>query len=294
MTEPRNKITIALVQASCGESVGDNIAKTERMVEQAASDGANLVCLQELFASRYFCQEENPGEFDRAEEFGGALCKRMSTLAERLGVVLIAPYFEKRAEGIYHNSAVVIDADGSLLGQYRKMHIPDDPGFYEKYYFAPGDLGYRAWETAAGRIGVCICWDQWFPEAARLTALRGAEILFFPTAIGWIPGEKSEQETEAWEICQRAHGISNGCFVAVANRTGFEPAVSGPGIDFWGQSFISAPDGRILGQLLPDAEGILQVEVDLAEIRERRNLWPLFRDRRIDSYGEISERFIDG
>ncbi|MFT5105720.1 MAG: N-carbamoylputrescine amidase [Verrucomicrobiales bacterium] len=292
MSPNPTKTVIGLVQTRSRQSPEGNVLEAERMIEKAAQGGATLVCLQELFSTVYFCQEENPDRFDLAEPFGGPLCQRMAAAAAKAGVVLIVPYFEKRAEGVYHNSAAIIDADGTILGQYRKMHIPDDPGFYEKYYFAPGDLGFRAWDTAAGRIGVCICWDQWFPEAARLTALHGAEILFYPTAIGWIPGERSEQETQAWEICQRAHGVSNGCFVAVANRTGHE-AAPGAGIDFWGQSFLSAPDGRMLGQLSADDEDVLLVEIDRNEIRERRNHWPLLRDRRIDSYDQISERFID-
>ena len=255
------------------------------------------VCLQELFSTPYFCQCESEEPFGLAEKFPGRLTDRMAVLAKQLGVVLIVPFFEQRAAGVYHNTAAVIDADGAVLGIYRKMHIPDDPGFYEKYYFTPGDLGFRAWDTAFGKIGVCICWDQWFPEAARLTALAGAEILFYPTAIGWLPSEKAEfgaAQHESWQISQRAHGIANGCFVAATNRTGYEPDPGGgEGIEFWGQSFLSAPDGQVVGQLACDAEAVLVVEIDRREINRQRITWPFLRDRRIDAYGSLDQRLID-
>jgi len=296
MDDPPDKFLIGLIQMSCGSDAEENITKAEAFIAEAAAHGAKLVCLQELFATPYFCQEENPDNFDLAERFDGSLSERMSKVAAQHQVVLIAPYFEKRAEGVFHNSAMVINADGTVLGQYRKMHIPDDPGFYEKYYFAPGDLGFRAWDTAVGRIGVCVCWDQWFPEAARLTAMHGAEILFYPTAIGWLPDEKKEYgiaQHEAWQISQRAHGIANGCYVASVNRTGLE-SIGERQIEFWGNSFMSGPDGQVIGALSNGEEGVLAVEFDRAAITHRRRGWPFFRDRRIDNYEDLTERFLDG
>lgn len=288
---------IGLVQMRCNADVESNIELAVERIAGAASQGAQIVCLQELFSTLYFCQCESIEPFGLAVDFPGALTDRMAQVAKQHGVVLIVPFFERRAAGVYHNTAAVIDADGSVLGIYRKMHIPDDPGFYEKYFFTPGDLGFRAWDTAFGKIGVCICWDQWFPEAARLTAMAGAEILFYPTAIGWTPSERTEfgqAQHESWQIAQRAHGIANGCFVAAANRVGYEPDPSGgEGIEFWGQSFVSGPDGQVLGQLSSDAETTLVVEIDRSALELQRITWPFLRDRRIDAYGTLNQRLVD-
>ncbi|MGI9239299.1 MAG: carbon-nitrogen hydrolase [Verrucomicrobiales bacterium] len=296
MTSPPNT-KIGLVQMGCGEDVTANIAKAENLIVEAASSGAQIICLQELFSTQYLCQCESQEPFALAVDFPGELSDRMAATAKRHGVVLIVPFFERRAPGVYHNTAAVIDADGAVLGIYRKMHIPDDPGFYEKYFFTPGDLGFRAWDTAFGKIGVCICWDQWFPEAARLTAMAGAEIIFYPTAIGWLPSEKEElgkAQHESWQVAQRAHGIANGCFIAATNRTGHEPDPSGgEGIEFWGQSFVSAPDGQVVGQLACDDEAVLVLEIDRAEVDRQRISWPFLRDRRIDAYGSLNQRLTD-
>lgn len=292
-------VLIGLVQMRCGTDVDENLARAERFVRSAAGLGARIVCLPELFATPYFCQTQASSAFALAEQPDGRQVAHMASLAAELGVVLVVPYFEKRATGVYHNTAAVIDADGKVLGHYRKMHIPDDPGFYEKYYFAPGDLGFRAWETAFGKIGVCICWDQWFPEAARLTALAGAEILFYPTAIGWLPSEKTEfgaAQFESWQIGQRAHGIANGCYVAAINRVGHEasPDPAAEGIDFWGQSFLSNPTGQIVDAMDDEAEGVVVAPLERGEIERQRIDFPLLRDRRIDAYGGITQRMLDG
>jgi N-carbamoylputrescine amidase len=252
--------------------------------------------LQELFTSQYFCQIEDHKYFQLAEEIPGPSTDKLCALAREKGVVIVASLFEKRSAGLYHNTAAVIDADGTYLGKYRKMHIPDDPAFYEKFYFTPGDLGFRAWDTRYGRIGVCICWDQWYPEAARLTALQGAQILFYPTAIGWHPGEKAEhgkRQHDSWETIQRSHAIANGCYVAVPNRIGHEAPDGGPGIEFWGQSFVADPSGQIVAKASVDGEEILLSEVDLDALDTQRTHWPFFRDRRIDAYSDIVKRFID-
>ena len=273
-----------------------NFAQALARIADAARMDANIICLQELFRSVYFCQSEDYGCFDLAEPIPGPSTDALCRAAAEHGVVLIGSLFEKRAPGIYHNTAAVIDADGTLLGKYRKMHIPDDPLFYEKFYFTPGDLGFRAWETRFGKIGVCICWDQWFPEAARLTALRGAQILFYPTAIGWHPSEKAEngvRQHDSWETIQRSHAIANGCYVAVPNRVGHEAPAGGEGIEFWGQSFVADPSGQIMARASAEREEILVVEVDLAALDRQRIQWPFLRDRRIDVYGEIQNRLID-
>ena len=297
MTPESQTTKVGIVQMRCSADVGANIARAEKLIAEAAAGGVQIVCLQELFSTQYFCQCESQSPFSLAVEFPGELTDRMAGVAKQHGVVLIVPFFEKRAPGVYHNSAAVIDATGEVLGIYRKMHIPDDPGFYEKYYFSPGDLGFLAWETAFGKIGVCICWDQWFPEAARLTALAGAEILFFPTAIGWLPSEKAtlgKAQHESWQIAQRAHGISNGCFVAAANRTGFEASPDGgEGIEFWGQSFVSSPDGQLLAEMDSDTEGVLVAELDRDVLERHRVDWPFLRDRRIDSYSALNQRLVD-
>lgn len=274
----------------CESEPGQNLERAKALIREAQLKGANIVCLPELFLTPYFCQTEDETNFDLAEPIPGPTSAIMSELAAELGIVLIVPVFEKRAPGLYHNSTIIIDADGALLGTYRKMHIPDDPGFQEKYYFTPGDLGFRAWETRYGKIGVCICWDQWFPEAARLTALEGAEILFFPTAIGWHPAEKETlgaTQHESWQLVQRSHGVTNGCFIAAANRAGLESSPRGE-IEFWGQSFISAPDGSLLDELGPTDEGVIVVEAPGESIEVHRTQWPFLRDRRVDAYQGIS------
>ena len=261
---------------------------------KAAEAGAKLVLLQELHNGPYFCQHECVDEFDRAESIPGPSTERLSALAKRHGIVLVSSLFERRAAGLYHNTAVVFEADGSMLGKYRKMHIPDDPGFMEKFYFTPGDLGFRAWDTRFGRIGVLICWDQWYPEAARLTALSGAQILFYPTAIGWLPAEKQEhgaQQQAAWETIQRSHAIANGVYVCVVNRVGHEGDAAG-GIEFWGGSFVSDPGGRVLVRG-GTGEEILTATCDLTKVDASRTHWPFFRDRRIDAYGDITRRYLD-
>ncbi len=289
-------VKIGLVQHHCTENVEENVNAAIRGVREAAARGANIICLQELFRSLYFCQAEDHKYFELAEPIPGPSTETFSALAKELGVVIIASLFEKRAPGVYHNTAVVLDADGTLLGKYRKMHIPDDPLFYEKFYFTPGDLGFSAWDTKFGRIGVCVCWDQWYPEAARLTAMRGAQILFYPTAIGWHPSEKAkygERQHSSWETIQRGHAIANGCYVAAPNRTGLETPEGGDGIEFWGQSFICDPSGIILDKAPVDSDAVLVTEIDLASVDTQRTHWPFLRDRRIDAYGDITRRFID-
>jgi N-carbamoylputrescine amidase len=290
-------LTLGLLQHACTADPAANFRKTLAQAERAANQGAQIICTQELFRSQYFCQCEDHANFQLAEPIPGPSTEAWQALARRHGVVVVASLFEKRAAGLYHNTAVVIDADGALLGIYRKMHIPDDPLYYEKFYFAPGDTGFRAWPTRYGRIGVLVCWDQWYPEAARLTALQGAEIIFYPTAIGWHPQEKARQGADqqaAWEIVQRSHAIANGCYVAVANRTGLEKPAGGDGIEFWGQSFVAGPGGQILARARADQETTLLVPVDLAEVDLTRTHWPFLRDRRIDAYGDLTKRFVDG
>lgn len=289
-------LKLGLVQMRCVIDPPENVEKAESMIRAAASEGANIICLPEIFNTIYFCQTEDHKYFDFAEEIPGPTTNRLANLAGDLGVVIVAPIFEKRAAGLYHNSAAIIDADGSLLGKYRKMHIPDDPLFYEKFYFTPGDLGFKSWKTRFATIGVLICWDQWYPEGARLTALRGAEILFYPTAIGWHPSEKTEfgkQQHASWETIQRSHAIANGCYVAVPNRMGHETPIGGDGIEFWGQSFVADPSGEIIGKASTDKEETLIIEVDLKKLDRQRTHWPFLRDRRVDAYAEISRRYID-
>ncbi len=291
-----SKVTVALVQMLCAAEPEENMANALEKITQAAASGANVVCLPELFRSQYFCQSEDHAHFALAEEIPGPSTAALGDAARRNGVVIVSSLFEKRAPGIYHNTAAVLDNDGAYLGKYRKMHIPDDPLYYEKFYFTPGDLGFRAWNTGYGKVGVCVCWDQWFPEAARLTALQGAEILFYPTAIGWHPSERErfgESQHDAWETMQRSHAIANGCFVAAVNRVGHETPVDGAGIVFWGQSFICGPDGVVLARASAEKEEILIAEIDLARVGEQRSHWPFFRDRRIDAYSQIDRRFSD-
>jgi N-carbamoylputrescine amidase len=287
---------VAAVQMRCSADRESNLENAERLVRAAAADGAQIVCLPEIFTGQYFCQSESVEGFRLAETIPGPSTERMQSLARELETVLVVPLFEKRSEGVYHNSAAIIDADGSLLGVYRKMHIPDDPGYYEKYYFTPGDLGFRSWTTHFGRIGVCICWDQWFPEAARLTAMSGAHVLFYPTAIGWHPGtdpELARAQHEAWQISMRAHSVANGCYVVAANRGGHEKPAGGNGIDFWGRSFISDPHGRLAAEIEGDREGYIIQQVDPSVVDHQRVEWPFFRDRRIDAYEGLTKRFLD-
>ena len=293
----KRKTKIALVQMAMGLSPEANFKKAVDKIAEAAGHGAEVVCLPELFKSLYFCQKEDASQFDLAEPIPGPATETLGALAKKQGIVIIASLFERRAPGLYHNTAAVIDRDGSIAGVYRKMHIPDDPSYYEKYYFTPGDLGYKAVETSAGKIGILICWDQWYPEAARLTALQGAQILFYPTAIGWHPHEKAKYgaaQHDAWRIIQRSHAIANGVYVAAVNRVGherLEPAA--PGIEFFGGSFIADPFGTVVAEASADKEEIIIHEVDPARCEETRRNWPFLRDRRIDSYSDITRRFID-
>ena len=291
-----SKVTLGLLQHACGADPKANLKKTLALTEQAAKKGAKIICTQELFRSQYFCQCEDHAYFDLAEPIPGPSSAAFQKLAKKYGVVIIASLFERRASGLYHNTAVIIDADGSLLGIYRKMHIPDDPLFYEKFYFTPGDTGFRAWQTKYGKIGVLICWDQWYPEGARLTSLQGAEVLFYPTAIGWHPKEKAEygaNQHGAWEIIQRSHAVANGCYVAAVNRIGLEQPLGGDGLEFWGQSFVAGTSGQILAKASVDREEILLVPIDLGKVDVTRTHWPFLRDRRIDAYGDLTKRLID-
>ena len=316
-------LAVGLVQMSMRPDSADNSVRAEDGIRQAAADGAGLVCLPELYRSRYFCQTENAANFDLAEPVPGPSTERLAALARELDVTIVAGLFERRAAGVYHNTAVVIDRTRGYIGKYRKMHIPDDPRYHEKFYFAPGDLGFASFHTESAELGVLVCWDQWFPEAARMTALSGAEILIYPTAIGWHPeeiGVAGERQLAAWETVQRSHAIANGCFVVAVNRVGFEPgpgdkggaaaggrpvaqggvgagdggAGLGGGIEFWGRSFLAAPDGRVLASAPDDAEAVLVERIDLGEVEAHRRAWPFFRDRRIDAYGGLLRRFSDG
>jgi N-carbamoylputrescine amidase len=286
---------IGLIQMSCSQDADANLAKAMDRIRQAAADGARIVCTQELFRSQYFCREENAALFDLAEPIPGPATERFSALAKELEIVIVGSLFERRMAGVYHNTAVVLDADGSMAGIYRKMHIPDDPLYFEKYYFTPGDLGFRSFETRYARIAPLVCWDQWYPEGARLAALAGAQVLFYPTAIGWHPSEKTQYgraQHDAWRTIQRSHAIANGVYVAAVNRVGYE----GPpehGLEFWGASFVADPFGQVLAEASHDREETLIVECDPARIEEVRRNWPFLRDRRIDAYGPILNRVID-
>ncbi|MGH9817014.1 MAG: carbon-nitrogen hydrolase [Candidatus Acidiferrales bacterium] len=295
------KFTVALVQMACSADPDANLRKAVTKVEEAAARGAHLVCLPELFRSQYFCQREDAALFDLAEAVPGPTTDGLAAAAKKHKVTVIAPVFERRAAGLYHNSVAVLDSGGELRGIYRKMHIPDDPAYYEKFYFTPGDLGFRAFDTSAGRIGTLICWDQWYPEGARLTALQGAVILFYPTAIGWHPSEKAENgaaQLDAWRTVQRGHAIANGVYVAAVNRVGHEiPADGGGpgpsrGIEFWGHSFLCDPQGVVMAEA-GERQEILLGEVDLARLEDVRRNWPFLRDRRIDAYAGIDRRFLD-
>jgi len=291
-------VKLGLIQSTASADLAANLKKTLALAERAAKQGAQIICTQELFRSQYFCQSEDHKNFQLAEPIPGPTTQAFQKIAKKYKVVIVASLFEKRAAGVYHNSAAVIDADGSLLGVYRKMHIPDDPLFYEKFYFTPGDLGFKAWQTKYGKIGVLVCWDQWYPEAARLTALQGAQILFYPTAIGWHPSEKKKygaNQHGAWETIQRSHAVANGCYVAVPNRIGLEKiaGVGGEGIEFWGQSFVAGTSGEILAKASTNQEEILIVPVDLGNVDTTRTHWPFLRDRRIDAYGNLTKRYVD-
>ena len=294
-----DKISVGLLQLSASDSPEENFEKTISFIREAADLGAQIICTQELFKTKYFCQVESWDYFKFAEPVNenSPTIRELSKTAKDKNVVIIASLFEKRAEGIYHNTVAVIDADGKYLGKYRKMHIPDDPQFYEKFYFTPGDLGYKTFRTKYAKIGTLICWDQWFPEAARLTAMKGADIIFFPTAIGWLPEEKEtegEIQYSAWETVQRGHAVANGCYVASVNRVGFEESPDRKtGIQFWGQSFICDPMGKITKKASPDKEEILIDEVDLSKIDKTRTVWPFFRDRRIETYTDLTKRWLE-
>jgi N-carbamoylputrescine amidase len=287
----------ALIQMRCSADPADNLARALGFTRQAAKNGARLICLPELFRSRYFCQSEDSAHFALAESVPGPSTEAFAEIAASTGATIVISLFERRAPGLFHNTAAVLDGSRGYAGKYRKMHIPDDPRYYEKYYFTPGDLGFQSFPTGAGNLGVLVCWDQWYPEAARLTALKGAEILIYPTAIGWHPEEKArvgERQHDAWEIAQRAHAVANGCYVLSINRTGFEPDPTGNGgIEFWGQSFAVAPDGRVLVRGPADAEAVLELELQISEIEAFRIGWPFLRDRRIDAYEDITRRFSD-
>ena len=285
------EIVLGLVQMPCKDDVEANLSDAILKINSAASKGAQIVCLPELFRSLYFPQREDTGQFRLAESIPGETTEKLSKVAKAKKIVIVAPIFEKRASGLYHNSAVVIDADGKMAGKYRKMHVPDDPCFYEKFYFAPGDLGFRNFNTKYAKIGVLICWDQWFPEAARLTALQGAQIILYPTAIGWHDSEKksvAEAQLQAWETVQRGHAIANGAFVAAVNRIGREGSLT-----FWGSSFVSSPFGEVLARANRNREEVVIVKCNLDEIDETRQSWPFLRDRRIDAYSAITSRFVD-
>ncbi len=296
-------VRVGLTQMACGPDPRKNRARQVDLVKQAAKQGAQIVCTQELFASQYFCQVEDHRFFALAETIPGPSTDALSKVAKKHGVVIVASLFERRAAGLYHNTAAVIDADGSLMGVYRKMHVPDDPLYHEKFYFTPGDTGFKAWRTRHATIGVLVCWDQWFPEGARLTAMQGAEILFYPTAIGWHASEKAEFGTaqhESWELIQRSHAVANGCYVCAANRIGREivqhadgTPVSPDGIEFWGQSFVASPDGQIVTRASVDREQVLVVACDLARVEFSRTHWPFLRDRRVDAYDGLTRRFGD-
>jgi N-carbamoylputrescine amidase len=296
------KYIVGLVQMRMGADPETNFESAIRHIREAARQGANIVCLPELFCAQYFCQREDIRLFDLAEPIPGPSTDKLAVVAREAHVAIIASLFERRAPGLYHNTAVTLNADGAIAGVYRKMHIPDDPLYYEKFYFAPGDLGFKAVDTVFGRVGTLVCWDQWYPEGARLTALQGAEVLFYPTAIGWHPAEKDEfgaAQYEAWQTIQRSHAIANGVYVAAVNRVGHENGdvlgnrASGPGLEFWGGSFLADPFGRVIAKASHDAEEILLGEIDIALMEDTRRNWPFLRDRRIDAYAGITKRFLD-
>lgn len=292
----KDKIKIALVQMSMGTDKGENIKSATSYIEKACLKGAKIICLPELFMTRYFCQSEDTSNFDLADLIISDSINSFKNLAGDFKSFLIIPFFEKRTSGIYHNSVVVINPDGEIAGVYRKMHIPDDPGYYEKFYFTPGDIGYKSFKTNAGEIGVLICWDQWFPEAARIVSLKGANIIFYPTAIGWHPNEKEkygENQLDSWKTVQRGHAISNGIYVASVNRVGYEENDNNSGIEFWGNSFICDPQGVVISEASRTGEETIYADIDLSLIEDTRRNWPFLRDRRIDSYHDLDKRFVD-
>jgi N-carbamoylputrescine amidase len=299
----RGKLSVGVVQMAMTDDPEHNTDQAEAWVRQAAQQGAELICLPELFRSRYFCQTENYARFGLAEPVPGPTTERFAAVAAELDVAIVLSLFEERAQGLYHNTAAVVDGTHGYLGKYRKMHIPDDPRYYEKFYFTPGDLGFKVYPTRNVNLGLLVCWDQWYPEAARLTALMGAQVLVYPTAIGWHPEEQQAvgaSQHDAWETIQRSHAIANGCYVVAANRTGFEPDPDAPdpgdgtaGIRFWGQSFVAAPDGSVMVRAGADEETVLLVELDLSRITTQRQGWPFLRDRRIDAYTPLDRRFLD-
>jgi N-carbamoylputrescine amidase len=296
-TDHQQKFTAGLIQISLEKDINHNLDKAVEWINKAAKQGAQVICLPELFRSQYFCQKESIDYFDLAESIPGPSTKALGKIAKEKKIILVAPVFEKRAPGIYHNTAVIINTNGEIAGLYRKMHIPDDPSYYEKYYFTPGDLGYKTFPTEFGKIGTLICWDQWYPEGARLTALKGAEVIFYPTAIGWHPDEKSKEgkpQFDSWITVQRGHAIANGVYVAAVNRIGLEKEnENSAGIEFWGSSFICDPQGVIIAQASTDKEEIIMAEIDPARIEYIRRNWPFLRDRRIDSYNGITDRFLE-
>src|SRR5438105_12650803 len=298
----QDRFQIGLIQLSCSHDPDANLQKTIQRVREAGRNGAQVICLPELFRTQYFCQREDPALFDLAETIPGPTTEAISKAAVEAKAIVVTSIFEKRARGLYHNTAVLIGSDGAIKGVYRKMHIPDDPLYYEKYYFTPGDLGFKAFDTQVGRVGTLVCWDQWYPEGARLTALQGAQVLFYPTAIGWHPDEKEQfgvAQYDAWQTIQRAHAIANGVYVAVVNRVGFEEGdvrgnkAPGKGLEFWGGSFIADPFGRVIAQASYDKEEILLGDVDMRALEDIRRNWPFLRDRRIDAYAPITSRLID-
>lgn len=292
------KVKLGIVQMACSENPDENMARAIELTRDALGRGAQVVCLPELFRSRYFCQSEDAAHYSLAEPVPGPSTEAFAGLAQEYDAAIVVSLFEERAPGLYHNTTAVVDGERGYIGKYRKMHIPDDPRYYEKYYFTPGDLGFKNFSTQHAELGVLICWDQWYPEAARLTALQGSEILFYPTAIGWHPEEKEEvgeAQHQAWQTMQRSHAVANGCFVTGVNRIGFEPDPTGSGgIEFWGRSFIAAPDGSIVCEAPEGQECVLVEELDLGALATQRHGWPFFRDRRIDAYGDLTKRFLKG
>jgi N-carbamoylputrescine amidase len=292
-----DKFTVGLVQMRCTTNKEENLTRATEKIREAAARGAQVVCLHELFAGEYFCRTEDPERFDLAEAVPGPTTERFSAIAKQKKVALVLSVFERRAAGVYHNTCAVLDADGSYLGKYRKMHIPDDPLYYEKFYFTPGDLGFLNFDTKYARIGVQICWDQWYPEGSRITAMQGAQVIFYPTSIGWHLNEKAQVGTaqlDSWKTIQLAHAVANGIYVAVVNRVGFEgqPEKGDAGLEFWGNSFVADPAGQILQQASKDMEEILVVECDPTKSEEQRRNWPFFRDRRIDAFGPLMQRWV--
>jgi len=293
-----NKFTIGLVQMRCTTSKEDNLTRATEKIREAAKRGAEIICLHELFAGEYFCRTEDAELFNLAEPVPGPTTERMCAVARENKAALVVSLFERRAPGVYHNTCAILDADGSYVGKYRKMHIPDDPLYYEKFYFTPGDLGFLNFDTKYARIGVQICWDQWYPEGSRITAMKGAQVIFYPTSIGWHPHEKKQfgaAQLDSWKTIQRAHAVANGMYVAAVNRVGFEgtPEKGDPGIEFWGNSFVADPSGQLLAEASNDKEEILVVECDPAKSEDTRRNWPFFRDRRIDAFGPLTERWIE-